>query len=69
MVLLAYNRFLTYKKKSKTDLNSMVGELYSINPELGLDATTPTALEQETYDYSLTAIRGGVRWKDRVSAV
>jgi putative ATP-dependent endonuclease of OLD family len=31
----------------KSRLNVMVGGLYSLNPELGLNATTPTALERD----------------------
>lgn len=35
------------QKEIKDRLNIMVGELYTINPELGLNATTPTALERD----------------------
>ncbi|MGA7192154.1 MAG: AAA family ATPase [Anaerolineales bacterium] len=35
------------QKEIRARLNKMVGDLYSINPELGLNATTPSALEQD----------------------
>jgi putative ATP-dependent endonuclease of OLD family len=35
------------QKEIKKRLGEMVGDLYSINPELGLNATTPSALERD----------------------